>query len=239
MHSRTAAWIACACLGLLLSAPVAHAADEQKKPDAAPDDKKPSITFNLLSVEGLVIGKTLTIDKAFGDQHGLKVPKPFSFVVPLSQDKTYDTFVEPAPKPGEAYIKLNFATPDRQLIENIQFVNMTVPMGETQERLKLAAKTLGDRGLAMVMAGKANPGRDLVRTIKIGDYDAVEVIGHYEEANLGKMYTRLVGILNPDGMDSVAAISNIVLSRVPVETIDDFAKTRSGALLLNFKYLAP
>ena len=53
------------------------------------------------------------------------------------------------------------------------------------------------------------------------------------------MFGRMVGILNPDGPDSVVAIANVVLSRVPVKTADDFARTRGGVLLANFKYLKP
>ena len=93
---------------------------------AAAEDKKPSVNFDLLSVEGLWVGKTLTIDQAFAEEHGMPVPAPFSFVVPLSPTKDYLVFVDPAPKPGDAWIKINFATSDRQLIENIQFVHMTV-----------------------------------------------------------------------------------------------------------------
>ena len=206
---------------------------------AAAEDKKPSVTFDLPSVEGLVIGKTLTIDKAFGEEHGVPVPAPFSFVVPLSPTKEYEVFVDPAPKPGEAWIKINFATSDRQLIENIQFVNLTVPMGDTKDRLNAAARALVNEGLPDLIRGKANAGRDVVRAIKIGDYAAAEVIAHFDDPDVGAMVGRMVGILNPDGPDSVVAIANVVLSRVPVKTADDFARTRGGALLANFKYLKP
>ncbi len=40
-----------------------------------------------------------------------------------------------------------------------------------------------------------------MRAVKIGDYDAVEVIAHCVEPKLGRMYARLVGVLNPDGPD--------------------------------------
>ena len=215
----------CTLLGLALAAFPAMA-----------DDQKPTIQFNLPSVEGLVIGKTITIDQAFGEKNEIAVAAPFSFVVPLSLEKAYEVFVEPAPKPGDAYIKINFATPDRQLIENIQFVGMTIPMGDLEQRLNVVAALLGDKGLAQMLAGKSNAARDGVRAIKIGGYDAVEVIGHYEDESLGKMYARLVGILNPNAPDSVAAISSLVLSQVQLHTVDDFARTRSGALLSNFKF---
>ncbi len=228
-HARIARLAVCLVLAAL--APTLASADDQTP-------GKPSITFNLLSVKGLVVGKTVTIDGAFAEKHGRPVPAPFSFVVPLSPTKTYETFVETPPKlGGESWIKLSFATPERELIENIQFVNMRVPMGEVKARLEAVAAVLVKNALPGVFKGRTNTGRDTVRAIKIGDYDAVEVIGHFDEPKLGKMYARLVGILNPDGPDGVVAIANIVLSRVPVKKPDDFAETRGGATLAHFKYL--
>ncbi len=227
-RTRIVATVLCLVLAALMPAVATQA-----------DEAKPSFSFNLLSVEGLVIGKTITIDKAFGAEHNLPVAAPFSFVVPLSPSKEYEVFVDPAPKPGEAWIKINFATADRQLIENIQFVSMRVPMGELQARLQAVAGVLVKGGLTAVIKDKANAGRDTVRATKIGDYDAVEVVGHYDDPELGAMVVRLVGIPNPDGADGVAAIANIVVSRMPVKTVDDLARTRGGALLANFKYLKP
>lgn len=204
---------------------------------AAAEDKKPSAAFDLLSVEGLWVGKTISIDAAFGKEHGIAVPAPFSFVVPLSPTKEYEVFADPAPKPGEAWMKINFATHERQLIENIQFVNMTVPMGDTKARLNAAARALVNEGLPDLIRGKANAGRDVVRAIKIADYDAVEVIAHFDDPDVGAMLGRMVGILNPKGADGVVAIANIALARVPVKTADDFARTRGGTLLAHFKYL--
>ena len=224
-HARIARLAACLMLAVLLPALSASA-----------DDKKPSFQFNLFSVEGLVVGKTITIDKAYGEEHHRAVPAPFSFVVPLSPSKEYEVFFEPEPA-GDSWIRLSFATADRQLIENIQFVPLTVDMGDLKDREQAVAQALINGGLPTVYEGRTNTGRDSVRAIKIGDYDAVEVIAHYDEPKLGRMYARLVGIINPKGTDGVAAIANIVLSRVPVKTVDDFAKTRGGALLTYFKYL--
>ncbi len=224
-HARIRRLAVCLMVALLLPALSASA-----------DDKKPSFQFNLFSVEGLVVGKTITVDQAYGEQHHKAVPSPFSFVVPLSPSKEYEVFFDAEP-PGDAWIKLSFATSDRQLIENIQFVHLTVDMGDLKAREQAVAQALINGGLPTVFEGRTNTGRDSVRAIKIGDYDAVEVIAHYDEPKLGKMYARLVGIINPNGPDGVAAVANVVLSRVPLKTVDDFAKTRGGALLSYFKYL--
>ncbi len=53
------------------------------------------------------------------------------------------------------------------------------------------------------------------------------------------MYARLVGILNPEGPEGVVAVANLVLARVPVKTPEDFAHTRGGVVVANFKYLKP
>ncbi len=142
-------------------------------PAMAAGDQKPSVNFNLFSVEGAVVGKTITIDQAFAAEHHKAVPTPFSFVVPLSPSKEYEVFLDAEPA-GEAWIKINFATADRQLIENVQFVHLTVDMGEVEAREQALARALVNEGLPIVFHGRTNTGRDVLRATKIGDYDAVE-----------------------------------------------------------------
>ena len=181
---------ALSCLSGSSPPPTSRARRGRRRPEAA-------ITFNLLSVEGLVIGKTLTIDQAFGDQHAQG---------PVA------VLLRRAAVARQGIRGLRRTGPEaRRGVDQDQLRHPRSPAhrehpvrppdgrhGGTQERQQALAATLVDRGLAIVLAGKANTGRD-VRAIKIGDYDAVEVIGHYDEPDLGTMYARLVGILNPDG----------------------------------------
>jgi len=194
-----------------------------------------SITFNLLSVEGLVVGTTMTIDADFGTEHDVAVPAPFSFLVPTADDVR--ELVDPAPKPGDALVKINFATDDLELIENLQFVPMTLPMTAPEERLQALAQLLAEDGFSMAVAGYENYTRDIVRLTEIGDYQGVEVIGRVDSPDLGLIYIRLVGIPNPAGPDGVFAIANVVAARQLLPSPDDFPQTRGGTALKNFRYL--
>ncbi|MBN9671300.1 hypothetical protein [Roseibium aggregatum] len=194
-----------------------------------------TVKFNLLSVEGLVVGKTVRVDEAFASRHGLAVPAPFSFLVPTEDDVV--VLMDQAPGRGSAFVKLNFITKDRKLIENIQFVPMTLKLATTQERLNAVGRLLAGTAFQRAVANHAKPTRDLVRAVRIGDYNGVEVIGSYEDAVEGKMYLRIVGILNPNSRDGIVAIANVVASRLDLPAPNDFPRTRGGVLLKNFRFL--
>ena len=198
---------------------------------AASDD----VELTIPTVEGAVVGKPFKVDRAFGKQNDVRVLAPFSSYVPFS--KEFETQVVNAPKPGNAYIKFNFSTSDNQPLENVQFIEMTVPMTHRRDRLRIAARLLGEDGFKMAVTGRDKVSRDYVRTGKIGPYDAVEVIGRYEDPQLGLMFVRLVGILNPNDKDSVFALANIVASRVPINSPEDLANTRTGAVISRLTYI--
>jgi len=187
--------------------------------------------FNLLSLEGLVGAKTVRIDDDFARKYGLTVPAPFSFLVPTADD------VLELVDPGSGLARVSFATTDSQLIENIQFVPMAVRLAPTQERLKALGQLLSKTAFARAVANQAKPTRDVVRPVRIGDYNGVEVIGSYEDTEFGKIYLRIVGILNPHAQEGVVAIANVVAARQELPSPNDFPRTRGGMLLQNFKFL--
>ena len=186
-------------------------------------------------VKGAVVGKPFKVDRAFGQQNDLRVRAPFSSYVPIS--KEFETQVVNAPKPGTAYIKFNFTTLDNQPLENVQFIEMTIPMTRRRDRLRMAARLLGGDGFKMAVTGREKASRDFVRARTIGPYDAVEVIGRYEDPTLGLIFVRLVGILNPVDKDGVFAVANIVASKVPINSPEDLANTRSGVVISKLTYL--
>jgi hypothetical protein len=200
----------------------------------AQTDQGPVVDFNLFSVKNMVVGSTIKVDAAFAEKHDMDVPAPFSVIIPTSED--FFTAARFGPR-GDAYIKISFATNDKQLIDNMRLVTMTFPLVETEARLKLIAKLLGEQAFAMAVRGYDNPQRKGMRKLKIGRYDAVEVIGTYSDPRLGPMYVRLVGIPNPNSRFSVYTVSNIVARRTKVESADDLtSKTRSGRSLTTFQY---
>lgn len=213
---------------LTLSVLAAPALAQDETPDA-------TVQFNLLSIDGLVIGTTINVDEAFGVENEIDVPAPFSFLIPTSDDVR--ELLDPAPTPGEALVKVNFATQDLQLIENLQFVPYTLPLGDIDERMNTLAGLMANDAFQVAVGEHDQNTRDIVRAIKVGEYDAVEVIGRYQDANLGLMYLRLVGILNPDSEQSVFTIANVVAARQPIPTPDDFPQTRGGVALKNFHFI--
>lgn len=194
-----------------------------------------TVKFNLLSIEGLVIGTTLIIDDRFGKKYGVEIKSPFEILVPTAPEVL--ELMDPAPKPGEAYLKINFATEDKQLIENIQFVPMTIPMGPEDQRLQVAGKLLANNVFTRAVANAKSSKRINVRKVDINGYAAVEVVGMWESDDSGTMYIRIVGIPNPNGPESVFTVANIVAARQEVPTPDDLPRTRSGTTLRNFKYI--
>jgi hypothetical protein len=194
-----------------------------------------SVTFNLFSLEGLVIGNTYSIDADFGEEYGITVPAPFRFLVPKEDDVT--PYFETPDGTDGMFLKISFATEDRQLIENLRFVRMTLPLGDRADRLTVLARLLANDGFNQAVSGYSENEYMGAREVKVGDYDAVEVIGKYIDPQLGLMYVRLVGIPNPDADASVFAVANIVASRFELESVDDLARTRSGTTLRFFEYL--
>ena len=218
--------VAAAALLLTAATPAAPAATASGK-----------VEFNILSVQGLVTGVPIRIDAKFGKDNFVAVPAPFSTIAPMHS--SFQTFAVNAPKPGTAFLKLTFAAPDgKTFLENVQFVPLEIPMGPAEQRLKQASELLSTTGVQRTTEGKKNPTLKVVRPIKLGPYDAIEVIGTYDSDTSGPMYYRMVGILNPKSKDCVMALSNVASSKVQVVTAEDFAKTRSGAATSAVRFIA-
>ncbi len=202
----------------------------------------PIIKFNLLSVEGLTISDNYTIGADYGLRNGIPVPAPFRFKVPRQNDVT--PLFETGKQANAMLVKINFTTgnadtdnSDRLLIENLQFVTMTLPLVEQEERMAILVKLLANDVLNAVTAAYEQKEYIGARGTKIGDYDAVEVIGKYLDPELGLMYARIVGIPNPDALDGIFAVANIVASRFDLQSPDDLALTGGGKTLSSFEYI--
>lgn len=199
-------------------------------PAAAADVK-----FNLLSVEGLVVGTTVRVDAAFGAKHDVKVPSPFEVVVPKTSGVV--ALMDAAPKPGDSFVKFNFGTEDKKLVENIQFVPMTLPLEPPEKRLDLLAKLLAEKAFPQAVAKAVGSKRLSVRKVEINGIASMEVVGLWQSETEGKMYIRIVGIPHPRKPESVFAVANIVAAREEVPTPDDLPRTRGGTVLRHFRYL--
>ena len=205
-------------------------------PAPAPaQDGGASIEITPFKVEGLVIGNSWISDAAFGEKHNVAVPAPFELIIPRGDDFLNAT--QPAPG-GQGIVKFHFATLDKQPMENMEFVSMTIQMGDIEARLQSVAKALTEEAFPGAVAGSDGSKIDVMRKIEIGPYQAVEVVGRYQNQTDGLVHLRLVGIPHPDRAESVFVVMNLLCSRVAIETLGDFAETRSGRALTTFRYRA-
>lgn len=201
----------------------------------AQEDEGPSVELNVLSVEGLTIGTSWIFDEAFSEEHNIAVPVPFQLVAPKGDDFLVGTEIGPG---GDTIIKYHFVTPDRQWMENIQFIPMTLPMADMEERLQTLVQALAQQVFPAAAASSNESKIDAARKITIGPYQAVEVVGRYMDVADGLVHLRLVGIPNPDRPESIYMVANLLDSRVTVTSLDDLAATLSGRALSSFRYRA-
>lgn len=194
-----------------------------------------TVTFTLLDIQGLVIGSKVTIDAAYGEKHGVTVASPFSILVPT--DDRIDLYVEYASEGKATYYKVSFVTKDEQLIENVQFVPMTIGMGDPEARRASLVRLLTEQVYPTAIAPYPQNKYLGWRDYKVAGMDGIEVLGEYVDPQWGHMYLRVVGYLNPKSDKSVFAVSNISAKLTPIADADEFPSTRSGVTIGQLEFL--
>ncbi len=191
-------------------------------PVFADEQGEPRIELNPLSIEGASLQKIITVDRQFEQKYERPVPAPFQFGLPVSD--TIQTFIQPPVPNDVTLLKISFATPGKELIENIRFIPMTVPKTELPERIKATARLLAQKAFPMAVEGYQGAKRLGVVQANIGDYDAVVVVGQYHDPQLGPMFVRLVGVLHPDSEHCILMIANIVPKHSEAKAPDQLHK---------------
>ena len=136
-----------------------------------------------------------------------------------------------------AYVKISYVTPEKQLIENIRFVDMTVPMADNKKRLALVRQLLAKKGLPVALKGYENVKVFGFRNAIINGLSTVQAAARFEDAKYGVIYLWLVGILNPDGTHCIMAMSQITLKSEVKKPQDIAQKGLAARTLSTFKYL--
>ena len=197
-----------------------------------------AVEIEPFKANGAVVGTRVKIDENYTKKYNVPVPAPFEFIVPRSKDIL--VFAAFPPQTAGEFIKLSFATKDKQLIENLRFTTMSVPQSNADERLKKTADLLVSRGLPMALKGFANQEFKGARQAKVGPYDAVEVSAEYTESSLGAMMMILVGILNPDSKDCIMAFANVVPGRSEAKAVQEIGvKSIVGRVIGTFRFIKP
>jgi hypothetical protein len=193
------------------------------------------VPFN---IQGLVVGTKLKFDQKYMEKYKVEVLAPFEFIAPKTKD--VKVFAAWPPKTGGGYVKLSFAGPDKKLIENLQFVKMTIPMADLEKRAAITAEILAKQGMPTAFKGFKDPKYLGARQTKFKKYDGVEVAGTYVDPTIGPMIVWMVGILNPDSVNCIVAIANFNPSLSEVKSPADLGKTGIAAKAIStFKYIKP
>ena len=227
--------VMCAVLSLMLAANTVFAGEAKVTG---------KVEFVPFKVEGLIVGKKLVVDAAFGKKYNNPVNAPFECIVP--REKGVKTFAAFPPDTGGSWIKLSFATEDKQLIENLQYTAATVPLennaGATlnmDQRLAVLENLLTKQGLPMGL--KDYPKNKFLgaRRTKIKDTPGVEVAAVFEDKDLGLMFMWMIGLLQPDSKHGVMAVSRMVASRSEVKKPEDIGRKGLAAKAVStFKFIS-
>ena len=205
-------------------------------------EKTPSIKFDLFSVDALVISDSYNIDEKFSKKHNIPILTPFKIKTPRQDDVTI--LIEYGTKPNSMMIKFNFATggkklanKDRELIENLQFIPFDIEMVEHEERLKILTNLMAIQAFNNVTNSFEQKEYIGARRTKIGNIDVIDAVGKYTEPNLGLIYVRITGYLNPNDKNGVYSIANIIADKYELTNLDQLFLTGSGKTIESFEYL--
>ncbi len=223
-----------AVLAAMIAAPAIaqEKAEDAKAEDTKAEDAKPdAAAIEPYEIKRLIIGKQVVIDKAYAEQNGLKEPTPFKLTIPTGED-----FLTVLDAKQGGFLKVSFASPDKQFLESIHFVDMDVPADLAESRTAVVAKLMSERVFQNVTQGMQDPKVLSIREIEIGGLGAVEVIGRVTDKNAGLLYLWIVGLPHPVQSKGTYAVATVHFARRPMETDEDFRKTLAGRTLYSFAY---
>lgn len=206
-------------------------------------DAQPSFKFNLFEVDEFIVSDIYNFGKIRAESLGRPINAPFTFQVPR-QDNVTPLF-ETGTEPGGMFVKINFATggkdtpiTERQLIENLQFIPMTLPIDDDLDvRMQNLTNLLIKEAFPQVTKNREGVEYIGARRTQIGDINAIDAVGKYIDADLGTMYVRITGFVNPDGVDAVYSVVNLVASRYEITNLDQLFLTGSGKTIESFEYI--
>ena len=184
------------------------------------------------AIKRLIIGKKIVVNAEFAEKNEVAEPTPFEITVPTGED--FLTLIDT--KQG-GFLKITFATPDREFLESIQLVDMQVPTDIEADRTAVVAKLMSERVFANVTEGREDAKVLAIRETEIGGVGAVDVIARYTDGENGLVYLWIVGLPHPVQARGTYAVAAIHHGRRPMETDQDFRKMLAGRALFSFRYL--
>ncbi len=205
-------------------------------------ENNPSVKFGFLSTNGLIISDTIIVDADFSKKHNIPaIMTPFQIKVP--RQNGLERLIEYGTEPNSMIIKLNFVTnsgkenENRQLVENLQFIPMSVDMTDPEDRIKALTNLMVNDAFNMVTQNYEKKEYIGARRAKINNIDVIDAVGSFIEPNLGLIYVRITGYLNPNKTDGIFSVANIVADKYDITNLEQLFLTGSGKTIESFEYL--
>ncbi|HHB83062.1 MAG TPA: hypothetical protein ENK61_06275 [Devosia sp.] len=203
----------------------------------------PTFKFSLFKIDNFLISKTISLDADFAAANpGLEIPAPFRIAIP-EQNGITPLYNVGDGSNGEI-LKISFTTgnretpiSERKLVENIRFIAMTLPLVDQTQRLDNLADLVRTQIFPMATNGYQDIQYVGAKASTFGDLVVLEAVGQYIDPSIGLMLVHIVGYPNPNDINSVFAVSNIVADMFDFSSFDDLGFTGGGRTLSSFEYL--
>ena len=221
---------AAACVATAVS--LSAFAQEKTTDNDVKDGKPTAGETKPYEIKRLIIGKSVVINKEFADKNGIPEPSPFSITIPTGED--FLTLLDT--KKG-GFLKVTFASPDREFLESVQFVDMEVPADLKEKRTPAIAQLMSQKVFVNATKDLKDAKVLAIRETEIGGLGAVEVIGRYTDADSGLIYLWIFGLPHPVNSKGTYAIATLHFGRRPIVTDQDFRNTLAGRAIFSFQYI--
>lgn len=178
-----------------------------------------------------VAGTAFTLEKS-GD--GSPLSSSFSIAIPTDSNGGWVSRANQTPAIGIATFV--FTSPEGSFVESLTFTTAEALEGEPTQQLEQLGAVLLREQVPQLTGGDTAAPPPRIRRLKLGELEAVELFGSYENPREGKLFYRYVAILHPRNTDAIVALSQTSAQRMAVEAADKLSSTLAGKALSSFKF---
>lgn len=184
-----------------------------------------------IKVKGLRVGLKMVADQAFASKHQIKnLHTPFEYFIPKRQH----IFVENHPAVS-SFIKYSFANDKKELLSNVQFTNMSIPLAKAADRVAKAKALLTKTMLPQL--GKDAKIHAVYETT-LGQTTAVCLDGDVADGKGGRLLVKAVAYIHPTKAEGVMGVSNLNPKLSAAKNPQDLRTQGLGTqVLYSFRYL--
>ncbi len=208
------------------------------------EERGTNIRSGLFNIEGLTLSDSITFDAETAARNEIDLKAPFRISVPRDPYVARNIFANPT---GGALVGIMFRRAqdqtgtDADLLEHVQITGARIPMAEQLDpqgptRLQLAGQMARDMAFPHMVAEKEGAELLDVSFLRLGEIDAVQVVGRHLEPEIGPVLIRIVIVPHPDQVESLMIVARINLANVPVTDQETLEASLSGRVISSWEY---